>query len=63
MKWVQTWLGILVEINIFRIKFKISETLWIITLFNSMQLLSCQILHKSLKAAFRHSFILLKQMP
>ena len=33
MKWVQTELGILVEINIFTVKLKITETLWVITLF------------------------------
>ena len=33
MKWVQTWLGIVVQINIFQVKFKITETLWIVTLF------------------------------
>ena len=33
MKWVQTELGILVEMNIFKVKFKITETSWIVTLF------------------------------
>ena len=50
MKWVQTKLGI--EINIFKVKSKITKTSWFITLFVSMQLLSCQILDKSCMQAF-----------